>query len=177
MIIDSTYFKGPLTLAQLGQQSVEDNLNIFIEQYEPEFLSKSLGYALSQSLIEGIDVGSGDIEQKWLDLLNGVQFTNTAGRARKWIGFASEVFSPIAAYVYWYFQRDKATNTTGSGEVKAQNENSSTVSPANKMNNAWNEMVKHLEVLWQFLEVSEAYTDYRYEDIDRGGLCFKNPFL
>jgi hypothetical protein len=45
-LIDTSYFIGPLTVAQLGQQSVQNNLNLFISRAEPQFLEAALGYDL-----------------------------------------------------------------------------------------------------------------------------------
>lgn len=85
MIIDSSYFSGPLTLAQLGQQTVVESLDNYIQQYEPEYLERVLGYELSKSFIAGLQAA--EIEQKWMDLLNGAEFTYY-GKLHKWPGLA-----------------------------------------------------------------------------------------
>ena len=89
MLIDKSYFIGPLSIAQLGHKNVVDNLNNFINTYEPKILQAVLGYDLYEAFIAGIDVGSDEnIDQRWLDLLNGVVFTGFTGIKKKWVGFA-----------------------------------------------------------------------------------------
>lgn len=89
MLIDSSYFLGPLTIAQLGQQSVVDDLNNFIDRFEPVIMEAALGYDFYQTFLDGITVGSDEtIDQRWLDLLNGVTFTNLSQIKKKFAGFA-----------------------------------------------------------------------------------------
>lgn len=89
MLINESYFIGPLTIAQLGQQDVVDHLNVFINTMEPEILRAALGYDLYEALIAGIDVGSDEtIDEKWLNLLNGSPFTSCSGIKKKWVGLA-----------------------------------------------------------------------------------------
>ncbi|MFZ4798267.1 MAG: hypothetical protein ACOYMA_12295 [Bacteroidia bacterium] len=55
--------------------------------------------------------------------------------------------SPIMNYVYYFYQRSKATVTTMAGEVKNQIINTAIASVQEKMKNAWNEMVdKNLKI-------------------------------
>lgn len=93
MIIDSSYFTGALKIAQLGQAEVEEELNTCIEQHETEFLQKALGYELSMSFINGLQENV--INEKWSNLLNGVEFTNVYGRKQKWFGFAGSNSSGV----------------------------------------------------------------------------------
>lgn len=89
MLLDKSYFQGPLALPQLEQKESVDNLNMFINRLEPIILQAALGYDLYQDFSEGINVGSDEnIETKWLNILNGCAFTTLAGRKKKWVGFA-----------------------------------------------------------------------------------------
>lgn len=90
MFIDQSYFTGPLTIAQLGQQSVIDNLNDFINRYEETIMVAACGYDFYQAFLNGIDLGSDDVmEQRWANLLNGCVFTSISGIKKKFVGFAS----------------------------------------------------------------------------------------
>jgi hypothetical protein len=71
-LINSSYFVGPLTIAQLGQPAVADNLNLFINRAEPQILEAALGYDLWQDMMEGLQQPV--IDQKWLNLRDGVTF-------------------------------------------------------------------------------------------------------
>lgn len=52
-------------------------------------LQAALGYDFYQAFLTALDVGSDEvIEQRWLDLLNGVAFANTSGIRKYWVGFA-----------------------------------------------------------------------------------------
>jgi hypothetical protein len=84
-LIDSSYFIGPLTVAQLGQQSVQNNLNLFIARAEPQFLEAALGYDLWQDFLTGL--AQPVIDPRWLALLNGVQFTSVSNWPNWYMGF------------------------------------------------------------------------------------------
>lgn len=86
MIIDPTYFINRLNLPQTGNSAGLAEVQAFIDQYEPEYLQCVLGLELWQAFINGID-GSGLPEQRWLDLLQGKEFTKQ-NCPYKWSGFA-----------------------------------------------------------------------------------------
>lgn len=84
MIIDASYFVGKLNLPGAGNTEGLANINLFINDYEDEYLQKVLGYDLWKAFVAGLlEVVP---EQKWLDLLEGKEF-QYKGRTRKWIGF------------------------------------------------------------------------------------------
>lgn len=131
MLIDSSYFLGPLTISQLGQESVIEDLNNFINRFEPVILEAALGYDFYQTFLEGIEVSSDEqIEQRWLDLLNGVAFTNLSQIKKKFVGFAGgdNTLTVIAA------QRDDLTIYAGITPGFAVGGNSYT----NASLNGWN---------------------------------------
>ena len=52
-------------------------------------MEAALGYDFYQAFLEGLDVGSDETpEQRWLDLLNGVVFTNLSTIRKRFVGFA-----------------------------------------------------------------------------------------
>lgn len=71
-LIDKTYFKGSISLAQLGQADVVNNLNVFINQHEPLLLQACLGYELWEDFVAGLSEPI--IDQKWLDIRDGATF-------------------------------------------------------------------------------------------------------
>lgn len=88
MIIDLSYFKGGLLLPQLSDSKVAENVNRYIATYEPEYLTKVLGYEFAQDFLAGIQ--EDPVPQKWVDLLVGAEYTDpNTDRLTKWIGFAS----------------------------------------------------------------------------------------
>jgi len=84
-LINSSYFVGPLTIAQLGQQSVQDNLNLFINRCEPQVLEAALGYDLWQDFMTGLQQPA--IDQKWLNLRDGVTFKSVSSWPGWYWGF------------------------------------------------------------------------------------------
>src|SRR6516225_11589969 len=74
-LIDTSYFKGPIAIAQLGQQAVKNNLQLFINRYEAKLLQACLGYELYQDFIDGLNQSL--IDQKWLDIRDGAIFDAT----------------------------------------------------------------------------------------------------
>lgn len=86
-LVDISFFKHEIAVAQLSQQGVQENLNWFINEYEPLFLQEALGYDLFAAFVLGLQ--EDPIAQRWLDLRDGIEFTNLSGYKRKWIGFAN----------------------------------------------------------------------------------------
>lgn len=87
-LITPSYFRGEIKIAQLTQPTVLQAVQEAIDRYESEYLKKILGYQLYLDFIAGL-LGS-PIQQKWLDLLNGVDFTSSLTyRLTQWQGFVN----------------------------------------------------------------------------------------
>lgn len=95
MLIDRTYFIGELNIPNTDQNSVGELLDWFIEKYETEFLEKVLGYELYKALKAGLQEVT--VDQKWTDLIEGVEYTNLAGRLTFWKGLVTQPPSVINA--------------------------------------------------------------------------------
>lgn len=87
MLINNTYFYGPLQLAQLTEPSNALLLEKFIAIYEPEILRSVLGYTLYNAFIAGLQEVV--VLDKWTDLLYGKEYTGKNGRLTRWNGFVS----------------------------------------------------------------------------------------
>lgn len=254
MLIDTSYFQAELSIGQITSPAVAESMNLFIEKYEEEFLMKLLGYPLYKAFINGLAVDP--VDQRWLDVLNGAEYTYPGSFVRKYKGllilpygaativpatkpydivvgggktydpanqstsvlipsafvgkdfiFEQRAFgplkkdieysvsddgltltllggltfsgndsyfyfgngkysvisegdnkkSPIANYVYFKYQADNVTFTTGSGEKKSTTPITVNVSPRVKMVRAWNEMVKWNCELIKFLDFNRNY--------------------
>lgn len=69
--------------------------------------------------------------------------------------------SPIANFIYYWYLRNNATTTAGSGE--AGNNVSAPVSPKTKMVRAWNQMAEwNLELVEFLLSNMSVYTEFTY---------------
>lgn len=84
-LINSAYFVGPLTIAQLGQPAVANNLNLFINRAEPPLLEAALGYDLWQDFMTGLQQSV--IDQKWINLRDGVTFKSVSSWPGWYWGF------------------------------------------------------------------------------------------
>lgn len=71
-LIDESYFIGKLTIPQLGQPAVVDNLNAFIGYEEPPFLQAALGFELWQDFMNGL--AQDPIDPIWTALRDGADF-------------------------------------------------------------------------------------------------------
>lgn len=138
MLIDSTYFVNELLIANISNtvDSTGSKITSFIEKYETRYLKELLGLGLYAEFIAGI--AEDPIEEKWAVLLDALRNDTTKE-------------SPIANYVYYWVMRNDATQSTGTGEVVANNENSRRVSPVDKMVRAWNEMVDWNDLIFEVL--------------------------
>lgn len=169
MIIDRTYFTGPLVIPQIGSVPVQDTVDGYIALYEPELLSKAIGESFYSELLAGLDEVSP--EQKWVDIRDGLMFTNFSNRAVKWVGLTPEnkiPGGPIASFVWFHYTRDTAAQNSGVGVVSATSENAVVISPTFKLSQAWNCMVKDINVLWEFLNANtDVYTGW-----NRAYVCY-----
>jgi hypothetical protein len=69
--------------------------------------------------------------------------------------------SLIANFVYYWYQRTKASETSGTGESITKTENAARTSPADKMTAAWNEMAVWVKEMILFLRSKDdVYTDF-----------------
>lgn len=156
-LINRTYFTGMLSIAQ-SEGAVKDLLDMYIAQYEPEWLVKYLGYAFSQLVIA-------DADQRMHDLILGKTYTYN-DKEYRWDGITYIInddvrFSPIANYIYWHFIGDNATNIGGIGGVNTNAENAQRVSPIRKQITAWNKMCDMVTEMREYLHRNaDIYPEY-----------------
>lgn len=129
---------GEQNIADISNDGVQENLQVFIDKYEVKFLKELLGVTLANEFIAGL--AEDPIEQKWIDLRD-----------------ATDLKEMLKCYVYYWYTNYQITFSSGTGEVKAKNENSNMASAYPKMVLAWNQMVKMARV---FDLSTEIYIDY-----------------
>lgn len=172
MLIDRTYFIGDLNIPKVDTPAIGELVEWFISKYEPIFLIDLLGYELSKAFTAGLDEYS--VDQKWTDLLEGVEYTDVNNKLRYWQGIVAQYpslignQSPIANYVYWQYMANNYSQTTTMGEVKTNKENASSHNPTIKMVRAWNEMAKWICELIDYLNASKTtYPEWEKQDVWR----------
>lgn len=176
-LIDRTYFIGEVNIPNTNQVAVQQNIDNLINKYEAELLTMLFGYKMYKDFQAGL---LGDpIPQIWKDLRDGAEYT-ADDQLYKWSGLAVAGApaiakrSLIANYVYYWFMRKEATQSSGVGEVATKTENSNRVSPIEKQVRAWNEMVGWIQDMYAFLEAKKA----DYPDLKPQRSCWDiiNPF-
>lgn len=118
-IVTKSDFVGEVKIANISQPVVQETLQVFINKYEPKYLKQLLGSDFATLFVNGLNADP--IEQRWTDLL-------------------AEVKPAIVDYIYYWYQRDLVTETTGVGNVKSVSANSTPSSEGGKLARAWNEM-------------------------------------
>jgi hypothetical protein len=174
-LIDTSYFIGPITIAQIAQPAVEESVEEFIELNERDFLEKAMGVGFTAAFLAGIEGSTVDPEARWTDLIEGKIYTRY-GKQKRWVGLAGDgSLSPVAAYIYWTYHRSKVIQSSGVGFVQSQAENATVVDSSHNLNSAWNIMLTTLRELWDYLHTeSETYPEYDSTQVDH---CFFGQFL
>ncbi len=146
-IISISYFDGgELNIPNTGNMLASSTsvLNELISKYEIEYLTKALGYSFFKLFYA--DNYPAPATQRFQALLTGnntlgtAEWTDKQGNVHQWTGLNTAGKSPIAAYIYYWYQKNNHTQTTSQGETKNKTENSVNVTPAWKLMKAWNEM-------------------------------------
>lgn len=153
-LIDETYFTtvGGVVIGQLGQQLVRDKVLNYVAKYEPRILSTLLGVVMYNEFSAWL--AAPDATQRWIDLRDGVDYTDIHGELKHWPGLGNKSESAIANYVYYWYVRSDAIYLSGSGSAVSVNENSNRVSPFALQSTAWNEMVRLNYELFDYLRVN-----------------------
>jgi hypothetical protein len=95
MLIDRTYFVGELNIPNTSSAAVGSLVDLFIEKYEEKLLNDVLGYSLHKAFKAGMQ--EMPVAQKWTDLIEGVEYTDTNLKTRFWKGLVSQPPSVLNA--------------------------------------------------------------------------------
>lgn len=171
-LIDKTYFVGEINIAQLGQLSVQERLAVFISQHEVQYMRAVLGYAFAKLAYTGMTETNPDA--RWNDLKTGAEYTDAKGILQYWDGFVnSNLVSPLANYIYYWYTRDNTSNTTASGEKQDSAGSATNINPKTKQMRAWNAMVDMHCKLYDFLihkkdeNGAKVYPEFIIDNIKR----------
>lgn len=158
--ISDFFASGQLEIPGSEKPEVAAEVNKYITDYQPEYLSKVLTYKLAKEFLAGL-AETPTIDPKWTKLRDGDEFINPHNdQLEKYGG----IKKPLAAYVYSKYRVDKATTFSRAGEVLAGVENSKRTSPSIKMSQAWSLMVDNNLVLWNYLYVNKGTYGLSEED-------------
>lgn len=174
-LIDTTYFYGPLQIAQLEQPAVQADLAQYIATYEPEILNIILGSALYAEYATGIitDVAI------YVSIRDGATFLDSKFHTVYWPGLVQPTIknSLIAKYVYYMYMQDHKTVTTGTGEKVLKAQNAVDTTPYNKMRRAYNSMVDDAFILLSYLRANSIIYPSFNKYYIHPALSYINPIL
>lgn len=160
--IDYTYFINEIDVPAniIGS----DNFVSVINRYEPSVLKDLLGYELYKALLADLDVSGNPQTQRFVDLVNGAEYS-TDDILYKWTGFANtEKVSPLSMWVYWRYRMDNDTfYSSASQQVRGMTENSNTVSNASHLVSVYNQMIDLFNLAYDFLyENTDDYPEWEF---------------
>lgn len=150
-LIDATYFeKGLLYIpnntdmntAPVGSPTNQTDLDVFIANYEREFLLNALGITLYEELQIAIPLIEEPANLKWKNLINGVTYTNSDGVKKRWdglLGFNKQ--SVIAFFIYTEYLRNYNETFATTGVVRNESKNAISYSATPKFVKAYNEFL------------------------------------
>lgn len=128
MIIDITYFFDEFNIAQKSTATVIDKIGRYIVNYEREYIEKAIGKDFAALFNGSSDPIFGDLE----DMLKAKP-------------------SPIAAYVFFHYQRDNVVLQGSAGDSIGKVENGNRISEGYRMVTAWNIMVDETREVRQYI--------------------------
>lgn len=144
LLIDETFFVRDINLVNLTEPKVLERILSFIAKYEPLCLKGVLG----TSLYKIVDT---ETSQRVDDIIEGVEWIGATGIDRVWDGLVHDDISLIANYIYVYFQRANALQTTGVATKASKPEAGINASPRDKQINAWQYFATESRHLISFL--------------------------
>lgn len=167
MFIDETFFVSEINIPNTDQPAILERVTWFIDKYEPRFLLELLGYPLYKLFAAAMDTPD-TADQRYKDILNGAEYTGWDGLLKKWKGLITtdtdDKQSVIANYVYYWYQRAIATQSTGIGEVKFNPDGAMLDNPNQKMAAAWSEITCRVEEFIEFMDVKNSVTPMIYPE-------------
>ena len=154
-LIDASYFKKgilyipnntDLNVSPVGTPTNETDLDVFINEYERELLLNALGIVLYEELLVAIsDINSADA--KWVNLINGVTYTNSNGIKKRWDGLLGyQKQSVIAFFVYTEYLRNYNETFATTGIVRNDAKNAT----------SYNATPKYIKAYQKFLEAYQS---------------------
>lgn len=153
-------FVGDINIPNIATGQPDANaFALFINKYEPQLLSEVLGYTLAKDLLTAFN--DDETSGIYFDLWNGAEFTDKHGRANKWPGFLTIGWSLIANYIFCKWMEETASYNTGNGEKVTNASNATNALVTTRISNAWNNMVKLLLIMDDYLvQNASDYPDY-----------------
>lgn len=154
MLIDKTYFKGQLLIANLNEPDPDNitlsDLDDIIEQSEEEVLSFAFGVKMWLDFKKQYTKDPNNIPQNYKDILFGKHYTKTSNGQEVdlyWKGLTplDRKESLLANYIYVVHQTENITQTTAFGQTKVDNKIGIQVPITSKITRIYNEFLELLQ--------------------------------
>lgn len=142
-IITATSFTLELNIANIDQIPVQERVTGFIDKYTQKFLKQLYGVTMGQLFIDALP-----------DLDNTNRFWVLANDA--------DLQNALASYVYYWYQRDGVSFTSGQGEKRSQAANSTDTQIAYKIGRAWSDLVEYSRNIAIDTETFPEYVKYNW---------------
>lgn len=167
-LINEAYFQRELFVPNADDQdrSAYQELQEFIDDKARLCLKEALGYTLFKDLDSNITNGvlDGGAPQKWLDLVNGKEYTKD-GYTYYWEGLLVQegAFnkSLLANFVFYHWLYYNQSTMSGVGEVVLNAKNAININSTQRLTSVWNEFVN----MYQGKQTKYTYSEYRRNGI------------
>lgn len=133
-LIDDTYFKGLIALAGMSQDYNSTGLDEYIAIYEEKVLKLALGENLYNLLIDNYNTETND---KWKKLVEGDTYTLQRDGKDFKIKYKG-LREMLANFIYYYYKTELISQSTVTGEMIANNQNSIPAKKDTKIIKAYN---------------------------------------
>lgn len=168
-LIDASYFNFEVNTPVNKYNNLQD----FINRFEPEILKKLLGLDLYRKVTDPENAAYAT--QEIIDLREGVDYS-VDGVLYRWNGLINEEkISLISYYVFYWFIRLNLSETSSNGEVQISLENASIANVSLKLQDIWDRLEnlygsicnpKNYQSAYKFLnEFSDDYPTWEFQEI------------
>lgn len=165
-LIDGSYFNLDINTPDNEYQNIQE----FIDRYEPEILKQLLGLELYRLVI-----AENPSEQRILDLRDGKDYV-VDDVTYRWNGLINdEKISIISYYVFYWYVRINLSETSSIGQVQVMSENANIANPSLKIQSAWINLEQlygsayyptNYESAYGFLnENKDIYPEWEFQEI------------
>jgi hypothetical protein len=199
----SNFTYGKYRISNIDVAEIDNNieLTIHIQKHEQEILRMILGDCLYAELLENLELDSNgfykikdEADEKWEWLINGKLYDtdevsgcgcHSASSCKKhqWSGLIrkvatvsnKDVFETLMApYIFYNWSLNYRTLNVGVGEAKANAQNTTQESSANKRVDAWNHLVQEVSFGYPNTKVSlyQFLDEHKDEFPNASKICF-----
>ena len=156
--IDITYFDDFRKIPNLNDEVIREALELKIPRLEKQFFIDVFGYEFQKLML------ANPTDPIYEPILEGVEFTGSDGKLRKWEG----INESLANYIYFYWYKERTPMTGGVAFAGGKVENANVVDPINRPVYAYNMIHDALLILQDYLTVnSENYPTLEFNNLEK----------